>query len=204
MITDTVLQASKRDERGKNAARRLRAAGRLPVSLYGEGQEALPVSINTRELGAILRSEAGRGAIFTLAVEGGESTPVKIHTLDLDPVSNRPLHMDLVRLSMTSTTRVSVSIDSVGVPHGVRVQGGMLEAHLHEIEIECLPRDIPQGIEFDVTELVAGDSIYVRDLVAGDDVTIVTPGDHLVAAIVAAKAEEVTEDEAPPAAPPAP
>ncbi|MBK6424801.1 MAG: hypothetical protein IPF82_00980 [Blastocatellia bacterium] len=88
MITDTVLQASKRDERGKNAARRLRAAGRLPVSLYGEGQEAVPVSINTRELGAILRSEAGRGAIFTLAVEGGESTPVKIHTLDLDPVSN--------------------------------------------------------------------------------------------------------------------
>ena len=153
MITDTVLQASKRDERGKNAARRLRAAGRLPVSLYGEGQEAVPVSINTRELGAILRSEAGRGAIFTLAVEGGESTPVKIHTLDLDPVSNRPLHMDLVRLSMTSTTRVSVSIDFVGIPHGVRVQGGMLEAHLHEIEIECLPRDIPQGVEFDVREV---------------------------------------------------
>ena len=204
MITDTVLQASKRDERGKNAARRLRAAGRLPVSLYGEGQEAVPVSINTRERGAILRSEAGRGAIFTLAVEGGESTPVKIHTLDLDPVSNRPLHMDLVRLSMTGTTRVSVSIDFVGIPHGVRVQGGMLEAHLHEIEIECLPRDIPQGVSFDVTELMAGASIYVRDLQVGDDVTIVTPGDHLVAAIVAAKAEEVTEDEAPPAAPPAP
>lgn len=203
MITDTVLQASKRDERGKNAARRLRAAGRLPVSLYGEGQEAVPVSINTRELGAILRSEAGRGAIFTLAVEGGESTPVKIHTLDLDPVSNRPLHMDLVRLSMTSKTQVSVSIDFVGVPHGVRVQGGMLEAHLHEIDIECLPRDIPQGVEFDVTELKAGDSIYVRDLQVGDDVTIVTPGDHLVAAIVAAKAEEVSEEEAP-ATPPAP
>lgn len=203
MITDTVLQASKRDERGKNAARRLRAAGRLPVSLYGEGQEAVPVSINTRELGAILRSEAGRGAIFTLAVEGGESTPVKIHTLDLDPVSNRPLHMDLVRLSMTSKTQVSVSIDFVGIPHGVRVQGGMLEAHLHEIDIECLPRDIPQGVEFDVTELKAGDSIYVRDLQVGDDVTIVTPGDHLVAAIVAAKAEEVSEEEAP-ATPPAP
>lgn len=203
MITDTVLQASKRDERGKNAARRLRAAGQLPVSLYGEGQEAVPVSINTRELGAILRSEAGRGAIFTLAVEGGESTPVKIHTLDLDPVSNRPLHMDLVRLSMTSKTQVSVSIDFVGVPHGVRVQGGMLEAHLHEIDIECLPRDIPQGVEFDVTELKAGDSIYVRDLQVGDDVTIVTPGDHLVAAIVAAKAEEVSEEEAP-ATPPAP
>ena len=203
MITDTVLQASKRDERGKNAARRLRAAGRLPVSLYGEGQEALPVSINTRELGAILRSEAGRGAIFTLAVEGGESTPVKIHTLDLDPVSNRPLHMDLVRLSMTSKTQVSVSIDFVGVPHGVRVQGGMLEAHLHEIDIECLPRDIPQGVEFDVTELKAGDSIYVRDLQVGDDVTIVTPGDHLVAAIVAAKAEEATDEETP-AAPVAP
>lgn len=197
MITDTVLQASKRDERGKNAARRLRAAGRLPVSLYGEGQEAVPVSINTRELGAILRSEAGRGAIFTLEVEGGESTPVKIHTLDLDPVSNRPLHMDLVRLSMTSKTQVSVSIDFVGIPHGVRVQGGMLEAHLHEIDIECLPRDIPQGVEFDVTELRAGASIYVRDLQVGDGVTIVTPGDHLVAAIVAAKAEEATDEETP-------
>lgn len=202
MITDTVLQASKRDERGKNAARRLRASGRLPVSLYGEGQEAVPVSINTRELGAILRSEAGRGAIFTLAVEGGESTTVKIHTLDLDPVSNRPLHMDLVRLSLTNTTRVNVSIEFIGIPHGVRVDGGMLEAHLHEVEIECLPRDIPQNISYDVTELVAGDQIYVRDLNAGDDVTIVTPGDHLVAALVAAKAEEVVPEDEAPAAPP--
>ena len=112
--------------------------------------------------------------------------------------------MPLVRLSMTSTTRLTVSIYFVAIPHAVRVQCGMLEAHLHEIEIECLPRDIPQGVSFDVTELMAGASIYVRDLQVGDDVTIVTPGDHLVAAIVAAKAEEVTEDEAPLAAPPAP
>lgn len=206
MITDTVLQASKRDERGKNAARRLRAAGRLPVSLYGEGQEAVPVSINTRELGAILRSEAGRGAIFTLAVEGGESTTVKIHTLDLDPVSNRPLHMDLVRLSLTSTTRVDVSVEFVGIPHGVRVQGGMLEAQLHNVEVECLPGDIPQSIEVDVTELVTGDQVFVRDIKPIDGVTIITPGDHLVLAIVAAKAEEVVEPDAPatPAAPAAP
>lgn len=201
MITDTVLQASKRDERGKNAARRLRAAGRLPVSLYGEGQEAIPVSINTRELGSILRSESGRGSIFTLAVEGGESTPVKIHTLDLDPVSNRPLHMELIRLSMTNTTRVSVSVEFTGTAVGVRVEGGMLEAHLHEVEVECLPRDIPQSIEFDVTNLAAGERVYVRDLHAGDDVTIVTPGDHLVAAIVAAKAEAPADDAEAPAAP---
>jgi len=194
MITDTVLQASKRDERGKNAARRLRAAGRLPVSLYGEGQEAIPVSINTRELGAILRSEAGRGAIFTLAVEGGESTPVKIHTLDLDPVSNRPLHMDLVRLSMTSKTHVHVPVEFTGTAHGVKVEGGMFEAHLHEVEVECLPRDIPQSIVYDVTELKAGEHVFVRDLQAGDGVRVVTPGDHLVAAVNPAKGGDEPAD----------
>lgn len=197
MITDTVLQASKRAERGKNAARRLRAAGRLPVSLYGEGQEAVSVSINTRELGVILRSEAGRHAIFTLAVENGESTPVKIQTLDLDPISNRPLHMDLVRLSMMHTTRVSTRLEFTGTPEGVKIGGGMFEAHLHEIEIECLPRDIPQSIPVDVSNLGTGGLLFVRELETGPDVTVITPGDHLVAAIVGAKGGGESADEEP-------
>ncbi len=199
MITDTVLQAKPREELGKNAARRVRAAGRVPAAVYGEGLDALPVSVNARELGSILRSESGRHSIFTLAIDGKDSSPVKIHRIDLDPVTNRLLHMDLVRISLTETTQVSVSLEFIGDPAGVKLDGGILEAHLHEITVECLPRDIPASIQVDVSGLVVGDHMTVRQLpVDTDTVRIVTDPDHLVLAITAPRqAVEAEETPAP-------
>lgn len=205
MITDTVLQAAPREDRGKNASRRLRAEGRLPATLYGAG-DAVAVSINARELGVILRSEAGRHAIFTLDVQGGESTPVKIHEMDLDPVTSRLVHLDLMRVSMTERTKVSVPLEFVGEPVGVKMGGGMLEVHMHEIEIECLPKDIPANVQVDVTGLDVGDHLMVGQIqVDSDDVTVLTDADHLVAAVTAPRisaeateaAEEATPTEAP-------
>ena len=207
MITDTVLQAIPRDESGKNASRRLRADGRIPASVYGEGLDAVPVSVNARELGVILRSETGRHSIFTLAIDGKDSSPVKIHELDVDPVSNKLLHMDLMRISMTSKTGVSVPLEFVGEPVGVKVDGGMLDVHMHEIDVECLPRDIPTNIKVDVSEMKIGDRLSVSDLVVDEDaITIVTDGDHLVAAVIAARQmeEPSTVAPAPEAAAPAP
>ena len=197
MITDTVLQATSRDERGKNAARRLRAAGRIPVSVYGEGLDAVAVSVNARDLGAILRSESGRHAIFTLAVEGGDESPVKIQELNLDPVSNRLVHLDLMRISLTEKTTVSVPLSFVGEPASVKQNEGMLEVHLHEIEIECLPRDIPGHIDVDVSNLEIGDHLTVAQIPVDTDViTVVTGEDHLVAAVTALRVieEEVAEE----------
>jgi large subunit ribosomal protein L25 len=198
MITDTVLQATPREELGKNAAGRVRAAGRVPASVYGVGLDSIPVSVNARELGVILRSEAGRHAIFTLAIEGHDSSPVKIHQMELDPVTHKLVHMDLMRISLTEKTTVSTPLEFVGEPVGVKQDGGMLEAHLHEIEIECLPRDIPASIQVDVSELGIGDRLTVGDIsVDTDAITVVTDPDHLVVAVIAPRlAEEPTEGEA--------
>jgi large subunit ribosomal protein L25 len=196
MINETVLQAAPRTETGKNAARRLRAAGRMPATIYGGSGGAASVSIDTRELGSLLRQEGGRQAIFTLAIDGGDSTPVKIHRYDRDPITNRPLHLDFVRVSMTEKTKVQVPLELTGESASVKTEGAMLEVHLHQVEIECFPRDIPANIPVDVTELGAGDHVYVRDLkVDSDDITVVTDGDVLVVSVVGSRAGG-DEDEA--------
>jgi large subunit ribosomal protein L25 len=208
MITDIVLQATPREERGKNASRRLRASGRLPVAVYGEGRDAAAVSINARELGVILRSESGRHSIFTLAVEGAEDATVKIHEMELDPVTNRLVHLDLVRISLTETTRVSVPLEFVGEPVGMKLSGGMLEVHLHEIEIECLPKDIPANITIDVSNMDINDQLLVNQLpIDNDGITVITGEDHLVAVVTAPRVsvdEEAEAEETTPAAPAAP
>lgn len=194
MITDTVLQAVPRDEKGKNAARRTRAAGRIPAAVYGEGLDALPVSVNARELGVILRSESGRHSIFTLAIDGRDTSPVKIHQMVIHPVTSKLIHMDLMRISLTEKTRVSSTLNFVGEPTGVKDDGGALEVHLHEIEIECLPRDIPAHIDVDISELRIGDHLTVGQIQVGDDVTVVTDSEHLVLAIVGPRLEQETEE----------
>lgn len=186
MITDTVLQATPREERGKNASRRLRASGRLPVALYGEGRDAAAVSVNARELAAILRSESGRHSIFTLAVEGADDSTVKIHEIELDPITNKLVHLDLMRISLTETTRVSVPLEFVGDPIGMKLNGGMLEVHLHAIEVECLPKDIPANITIDVSNMDINDQLLVSQLpIDNDGITVITGEDHLVAVVTA-------------------
>ena len=199
MITDTVIQAIPREELGKNAARRVRAAGRIPAAVYGVGLEAVPVSVNARELGVLLRSESGRHAIFTLAIEGKDSSPVKIHHIDVDPVTSRMIHMDLMRISLTEKTQVSTPLEFVGEPAGVKNNEGILEAHLHEIDIECLPRDIPAHIDVDVSGLEIGDRLAVGDIKVDTDViTILTDPEHLVVAVIAPRrgTEEEEAEEA--------
>ena len=206
MITDIVLQATPREERGKNASRRLRASGRLPVAVYGEGRDAAAVSINARELGVILRSESGRHSIFTLAVEGADDATVKIHEMELDPVTNRLVHLDLVRISLTETTRVSVPLEFVGEPVGMKLNGGMLEVHLHEIEVECLPKDIPANITIDVSNMDINDQLLVNQLpIDNDGITVITGEDHLVAVVTAPRVSvEEEAEETTPAEPAAP
>jgi large subunit ribosomal protein L25 len=194
MITDTVLQATPREELGKNAARRVRANGRIPVSIYGLGESTVAASINARELGAILRSEAGRGAIFTIAIDGGDSSPVKIHVLDVDPVTFKVKHLDLMRLSMTEKTRVSVPLEFVGEAVGIKTGGGTMDVTLHQIEVESLPRDIPSSIQVDISNLDLGEHLKVGDLkVDTDTITIITDAEHLVVGVLAPRVAEETE-----------
>src|SRR5215510_8664532 len=142
MNTAITLNATVRDGIGKGFARRLRAEGLIPAAVYGEGEQPVAVSVNAKEIAQILRSEHGHNTIFSLAIGDTAPTTVIIKDWYVDPVKGKLLHADLMRLSLTRVTRVSVPVDIVGEAYGVKNQGGILEFDLREVEIECLPTDI--------------------------------------------------------------
>lgn len=164
MIKDITVQSQWREGVGKGFARRLRSRGMVPVAVYGEGQQPAVVTVNSRDLANILRSQSGHNTIFKLALPGQEPATVIIKDWQIDPVKGRLLHADLMRLSLTSTTRVSVPIGTAGEPVGVKMDGGILEIELREVAIECLPGDIPERILVDVSQLKIGEHVTVGDL----------------------------------------
>ncbi len=198
MIKDLTINANPRDGIGKGYARRLRANGMIPAAVYGEGKEPVAVAINAKEIAGILRSDSGHNTIFKLALPNGEGEPATVIIKDwqVDPVRGRLLHADLMRLSLTETTRVSVSIETVGEPVGVKLEGGILEIELREVEVECLPGDIPEHIRVDVSNLNVGQHATVMDLIYDrEKIKVLTDEHHLVAGVIAPRLAE-----APPAA----
>ena len=201
MITDITVNASVRDGVGKGYSRRLRMQGMIPASVYGEGQDPVAVAVNARELAKILRSDTGHNTIFNLAIGDGAPTTVIIKDWYTDPIKGKLLHADLMRLSLTTATRVSVPIEVVGEPYGVKNQGGILEYELREVEIECLPADIPEHVTIDVTDLHIGQHATVADLAYDrTKIKMITDEHHMIAGVIAPRLAEV---EAAPAAPPA-
>jgi large subunit ribosomal protein L25 len=202
MISDITINASARDGVGKGYARRLRAQGMIPASVYGDGQEAVPVAVSAKELATILRSETGHNTIFKLALPGGngdaEPATVIIKDFQVDPVKGRLLHADLLRLSLTAVTQVSVAVQIVGEPVGVKMEGGILDIQLREIDVECLPGDIPENIQVDVADLHVGGHVTVADLVYDRTKVKVLADEHqIVAGVLAAR---LAEEAAPAAA----
>jgi large subunit ribosomal protein L25 len=193
MIKDITVEAVSREGIGKGFARRLRTQGMIPVAVYGEGGDPVAVAINAKAIATILRSGAGHNTIFTLNLPGQEPANVIIKDWQLDPVKGRLVHADLMRLSMTTVTRVSVPILIVGEPVGVKTDGGVLEIELRELEVECLPGDIPESVQLDVRELRIGRHLSVADLVLDrDKIKILAPEDQIVAGVLAPRmAEEV-------------
>jgi large subunit ribosomal protein L25 len=179
----------------KNIARRLRASGRVPAVLYGEQKDALPISLDPKLLLAVVHSEGGHNRILNLTISGGETTSAVLQDWLVDPVSDKLLHVDLKRIDLAKKLRVKVAVHGVGEAPGVKVQGGILEFVVREVDVECLPLDIPDLINVDVSELVIGKNIRVRDLVVDSKVTVLTPQDQLVAHIVVMKEEEVKAPE---------
>jgi len=164
----------------------------IPASVYGEGEASVPVAVNARDLANLLRSETGHNTIFKLNIPGlGEPANVIIKDWQTDPVKGRLLHADLMRLSMTVATRVSVPIVVSGEPVGVKLEGGILEINLREVDIECLPADIPASIEVDVADLHLGKHVSVVDLkVDRTKIKVLTPEDQIVAGVLAPRLVE--------------
>ena len=183
------LEARTRTERGKNATRRLRGAGEIPVTLYGGADAAASGAVNRRALAALLRTH-GRNKIFTFNLDGAATT-VKIAEMQLDPIKGNVLHLDLMRISLTEKTEFQVPIKIVGVAEGVKAGGGILEVVRHSLAIRCLPPDLPAAIEVDVTALGLGAHIDVADLqLDRDKLEVLTDAAAVIATVVALRAEE--------------
>ncbi len=192
MISDITVNASVRDGVGKGFARRLRMQGLIPAAVYGEGQEPVAVAVNARELAKIMRSDTGHNTIFNLAIGDAAPTTVIIKDWYADPVKGKLLHADLMRLSLTTVTRVSVSIEVMGEPYGVKIDSGILEYELREVEIECLPTDIPESMKLDVANLHIGQHATVADLEYDrTKIKMLTDEHHLIAGVIAPRMAEV-------------
>ncbi len=190
MIQDLNVAAEPREDFGKNAARRLRQSGRIPAILYGGGGPSIPISVDPRQIAEILHSESGHNAIFMLAIRGKAPARVILREWQMDPVHGGLLHLDMVRVARDAKLKVSVPIHVTGEARGVKVQGGIFEFILREVELECLPDDIPEHVTVEVTELTIGRNLRVSDLPLGAKVKVLTDPTRVVAHVVALKAEE--------------
>ncbi len=202
-MKELVLNARRRESRGKGAARRLRGQGEMPAVMYGEG-ENLSLVLNRRELRQILSTEAGANALMHLKVEGEEDSErlVMIRDLQSDPVRDNLLHADLLRISMEREVEIEVPIELEGEPIGVRQDDGHLGQILWNLNVRCLPNAIPASIKVDVNDLGVGDVLHVADLKPLPGVAVLTDPEEAVASVTIVTVEEekvpaVVEEEIP-------
>ncbi len=188
------MDAQVRDERGKNAAGRLRVAGRLPAVVYGLGKDSIAITIDTAQITRILQSASGHNQIVNLTV-GKEKASVLASDWQIDPLKGHLLHVDLLRVDLKKTVDVMVPIEIVGVSLGVREQGALDEIVSREVELRALPLKVPRTIPIEVTELEIGDVIRVKDLDAIEDVTILSQPDRVLMHVIAPKVIEEDEPE---------
>jgi large subunit ribosomal protein L25 len=191
---DATLDAVKREGRGKNEANRLRASGRIPAVFYGPGKdgkgpEGVAVAVDPKAVMRILHSDTGANTLINLKLEGRE-TRVMVREFQLDPITHHLLHADFYQLAMDRAIVVTVPILVKGTAEGVKQQGGLLDFVTREIEVECLPTNIPENIVVDVSALMMHESIRVRDLAVDPKWKAISDGDTMLVHVVMPKAEE--------------
>lgn len=188
---EATLQAQKRDGRGKNEARRLRASGRIPAVVYGtEKGKATEISVDPKMLLRILHSEAGVNSLIGLQLDGAGDTRVLVKEYQLDPIGHKLLHADFYQVAMDKKLTVTVPIVVKGEAKGVKQQGGIVDFVHRDLQIECLPGDIPENITVDISELMLNQGIRVRDLMTeGAKWTPVSEQDMMIVHVVPLKAE---------------
>lgn len=191
MADKITVKAEKREGRGKNDTRRLRVAGKVPLTIYGGGEEAIAAAANISDLAAILRTESGPNTLFTLDVEGVGASDVIFQDRQIHPLKGRLTHADLRRFAKGEKIEVTVPIHLLGEPIGVKEEDGMLEQQMREIKVLCEPSQIPESIEFDVSELHVGDSVHVSDLKFGKELEVHEAPETMVAHVAIVKEPEL-------------
>jgi large subunit ribosomal protein L25 len=194
-LDTNILEAQKREPGTKNQARRVRIDGKIPAVVYGAGKDSLAISVDPRVVTRILNSETGHNTIFDLALNG-EKTKAMIVDWQYEPIKGRLLHIDLKRIALDKVLRVSVPIVLKGEAAGVKQEGGILEQMLREVEIECLPADIPSHIDVDVSDLTFGKVLRVSDLPHSEKLKFLTDANQPVAHVTSVKEEVVATPDA--------
>ena len=206
---EAVLEATPRDSRGKNEARRIRREGRVPAVVYGATGDtgavaAMPIAVDPKALLRILHSESGANTLIALKLAGESDTRVLVKDYQLDPVTHHMLHADFFRIRMDRAIVVTIPVTVKGEPKGVKQQGGLVEFIRREIEIECLPGDIPESVDVDISDLMLHQGVRVRDIPVDVKWTPKSDPDMMLVHVILPKAEEVAapaEAAATPAAP---
>ena len=191
------LQAELRSETGKGEAKRIRRTGRIPAVVYGDSGAPVACSVDSKALSTVLH-EHGRNTLVSLVLGSGEEQSEDtaiVKELQHHPVGGQLLHADFYRISLTQKIVVDVRVEAEGIPTGVRTEGGILEQLLHQVEVSCLPAEIPDSIGFDVTQLDIGDSVHVSDLSVTGNVEIVTESDRSVFVVVPPSVSQVEDAE---------
>jgi large subunit ribosomal protein L25 len=179
---DTKLEAERRSDSGKGVARKLRAAGRVPAVFYGHDQQATPLSVDAREMVHVLRTSGGSNVLLDLMVDGKAHLAMP-REIQRDHIHNRLIHIDFLAVSRTETITVDVPVIEFGEAAGVK-EGGVVEHHLRDLHVECLPQDVPERLEVDITELNIGDMIHARDVPVPAGVTLLTNPDDAVLSVI--------------------
>jgi large subunit ribosomal protein L25 len=204
METFTV-EGQVREERGKGPARRSRRIGMVPATLYGDHKNPIALAVNAKQVARILRSETGHNTIFSVKVAGGQEEKAMVKDWQVDPVSGSLLHVDLLRIAMNVRMRVKVPVHTFGEPQGVKMQGGIFEMVTREVELECLPGDIPEEFKMDVSEMLIGKQLRASDLpIDPKKIKLITDPLRVIAHVVILKKEEEPAPEAAVAAETAP
>jgi large subunit ribosomal protein L25 len=194
-LEQNLLEANSREAGTKNQARRVRQGGKIPAVVYGAGKDSLPITVDPRHVLRILHSDTGHNTIFDLAL-GGERTKAMIVDWQYEPIKGTLMHIDVKRIAMDKALKVSVPVLLKGEAAGVKQEGGILEHILREVEIECLPGDIPSHIDADVSELVFGKVLRVSDLPKSDKLKFITDANQPVAHVTSVKEEVVATPDA--------
>jgi large subunit ribosomal protein L25 len=190
MVDQVTVQSNLRETRGKGTNRRLRVAGRIPAVLYGHKSQNVALDVDPKEIFKILNSESGENTIFMLQVPGRELVNCLIKEYQLEPISHKLLHADFYEVAMDKVLELDVPLEVIGEAYGVKTEGGLLDIVHRELRVECLPGDIPDNIEVDVTELKIGDMIRVKDLKVSEKIKLLDDPETVVVAVEHPRAEE--------------
>lgn len=193
MRKDITIAAEPRASRGKNEARRLRAKGQTPAVLYGVNLDPVAIAVSPKEVSRILRSATGHNTIFNVCIEGRAPEPAMIVDWQTDPIKDALLHVDLKRIDLTLHIAVKIPVHTAGEAKGVKLQGGLLEVVTREIELDCLPDDIPEQFTVQVSDLTIGQSIRASDIPLSGSMRLISPADQVIVHVVTVKAEVVAE-----------